>query len=1166
MRQETIQLVQSTWKEVAKISPQAAELFYKNLFQADPSLQRLFKGDMQAQGQKLMQMIGAAVGKLDDLDSLIPILQSLGKRHAKYGVRDAHYQIVGAALLKTLGQGLGDAFTPQVKAAWSEVYGVMAKVMMQAASNNNMKRKWIMNLSNFKIGMRLYIAFGLMLAILLGIALYGYSETKLLNAVIQQIGDKDFKKADYAYQALTYTRANSTRATELVATTDKSLINTAKERIGDNRAKVTEALDKLEPLLYTPEGKALFAEIKKSRAAYKVVLDRIVKLVDDGKRADAENLVFGELRQDYTVLGKALEDMVDSQRKLVVNGANDAEAEASSSTKVTIAVVLLAIAAGIILAYLITRSITVPVERAVDVARNLGNGRFDEDLGNIGNDEVGQLLEALGQTQEKLREADGAAGFNARLRTALESVSSSVMIADAGNNVIFMNASVSAMLATAENDIRKDLPNFATSKVMGSNIDIFHKNPAHQRDMLARLRETYRTQITVGGRIFGLIATPIVDKAGVRQGTVVEWADKTVEIAAREVEVRSAAENTRIKNALDKCSTNVMIADASNHIIYMNETVAAMMQGNENELRKSLPNFNARKLIGENIDVFHKNPAHQRGMLSALSSTYKTQIQVGSLAFGLIANPITDADGKRVGTVVEWADKTQEIAAREVELKLGAENTRIKNALDKCTTNVMIADVNNHIIYMNETVTEMMQRNESELRKSLPNFNSRQLIGENIDVFHKNPSHQRGMLAALKTTYRTQIQVGNLYFGLIANPIIDVKGERVGTVVEWADRTLEVNVEKEVGNIVEGAVMGNFTTRLNEEGKTGFFAKLSKDINRLMETSDDGLNEVLRVLAALAQGDLTQTIDKDYAGTFGALKAASNETVDKLASIVTDVINATDALSNASEQVSATSQALSQAASEQAASVEETSASIEQMAAGINQNAENAKVTDGIAGKASKEAIEGGDAVKKTVSAMKEIASKIGIIDDIAYQTNMLALNAAIEAARAGEHGKGFAVVAAEVRKLAERSQVAAKEIGDLASGSVKMAERAGDLIDEIVPGIGRTSDLVQEIAAASQEQSAGVGQINTAMNQMNQITQTNASSSEELAATAEEMTSQAEQLLELVGFFQLEQNNRSKQRQSGLESKVEKRSTGASKKSKNVAASAVDNSKFEKF
>jgi methyl-accepting chemotaxis protein len=238
------------------------------------------------------------------------------------------------------------------------------------------------------------------------------------------------------------------------------------------------------------------------------------------------------------------------------------------------------------------------------------------------------------------------------------------------------------------------------------------------------------------------------------------------------------------------------------------------------------------------------------------------------------------------------------------------------------------------------------------------------------------------------------------------------------------------------------------------------------------------------------------------------------------------------------------------------------------MAAGINQNAENAKITDGIAGKASKEAIEGGEAVKQTVAAMKEIASKIGIIDDIAYQTNMLALNAAIEAARAGEHGKGFAVVAAEVRKLAERSQIAAKEIGDLAGGSVKTAERAGTLIDEIVPGIGRTSDLVQEIAAASQEQSAGVGQINTAMNQMNQITQTNASSSEELAATAEEMTSQAEQLLDLISFFDLGQTTKTESAMPAAPSRsVKSPRRSAIKQSKPASGSTgFDEAKFERF
>ncbi|MHB1581747.1 MAG: methyl-accepting chemotaxis protein, partial [Acidithiobacillus sp.] len=254
----------------------------------------------------------------------------------------------------------------------------------------------------------------------------------------------------------------------------------------------------------------------------------------------------------------------------------------------------------------------------------------------------------------------------------------------------------------------------------------------------------------------------------------------------------------------------------------------------------------------------------------------------------------------------------------------------------------------------------------------------------------------------------------------------------------------------------------------------------------------------------------------------GRLMAAMATMVERLTQTIGEVRSAADNLSSASEEVSATSQSLSQSASEQAASVEETSATLEEAAASIKQNAENARVTDDIATGAAKEARMGGEAVTATVQAMKNIADKIGIIDDIAYQTNMLALNAAIEAARAGEHGKGFAVVAAEVRKLAERSQVAAQEIGALASSSVQVAEQAGSALTALVPAIGKTSDLVQEINAASNEQAAGIDQINLAVGQLNQVTQQNASASEELAATAEEMSGQAEQLQQLMATFRL--------------------------------------------
>ena len=325
----------------------------------------------------------------------------------------------------------------------------------------------------------------------------------------------------------------------------------------------------------------------------------------------------------------------------------------------------------------------------------------------------------------------------------------------------------------------------------------------------------------------------------------------------------------------------------------------------------------------------------------------------------------------------------------------------------------------------------------------------------------------------------------------------------------------------------EAAVAGRLETRADASRHKGDYRRIVDGVNNTLDAVIGPINEIKRVMVALSQGDLTQQIDDDYAGDFKVLQDAVNESLERLSEIIEQVRTAADALSNAAGQVSATAQSLSQASSEQAASVEETSASVEQMSASINQNAENAGVTDGMATKAAKEAGEGGEAVRNTVSAMKDIAEKIGIIDDIAYQTNLLALNAAIEAARAGEHGKGFAVVAAEVRKLAERSQVAAHEIGELAGNSVSLAERAGKLLDEIVPSIGKTSDLVQEIASASHEQSSGVAQINNAMNQLNKATQQNASASEELAATAEELGGQAGQLQELMGFFSVEEESR---------------------------------------
>jgi methyl-accepting chemotaxis protein len=287
-------------------------------------------------------------------------------------------------------------------------------------------------------------------------------------------------------------------------------------------------------------------------------------------------------------------------------------------------------------------------------------------------------------------------------------------------------------------------------------------------------------------------------------------------------------------------------------------------------------------------------------------------------------------------------------------------------------------------------------------------------------------------------------------------------------------------------------------------------------------------------LRAMAKGDLSRRLTITSRDEIGQMGEHFNGFVDELQRIIREVRSGAVALSSAASQVSSSSQVLSQGTSEQAASVEETTASLEQMNASVKQNAESSRQMEQMALVGAKNADESGRAVLETVSAMQTIAQKISIIEDIAYQTNLLALNAAIEAARAGEHGRGFAVVATEVRKLAERSQTAANEISALASGSVKIAERSGQLLGELVPSIRKTADLVQEVAAASAEQSTGVGQINQAMSRVDDVTQRNSSASEELASTSEEMASQAEALQQLMEFFQIERDEAAPRRFAG--------------------------------
>jgi methyl-accepting chemotaxis protein len=452
-------------------------------------------------------------------------------------------------------------------------------------------------------------------------------------------------------------------------------------------------------------------------------------------------------------------------------------------------------------------------------------------------------------------------------------------------------------------------------------------------------------------------------------------------------------------------------------------------------------------------------------------------------------------------------------------------NAAFRGALNRLDANVMVADKDHRIIFVNPACEKMLGRAQEAFRRELPAFDAANILGASLDSLTRDPATLRGEVERLTDLVTRQEVIGGRAMKTIMSPMKDDTGRRLGTVLEWFDRTQEVATESELQQIITAVTAGNLENRISLDGKRGFFLTLSGGINELVDTIGMVVTEVRGLVAAANQGDLTRRIvTEGKPGLLVEIGSGINDLTHNVSELVSQTKLAAAEVSRGADEISKGNADLSQRTEEQASSLEETASSMEEMTSTVKQNADNAGQASRLAVAARDQAEKGGAVVSKAVQAMvgineasKKIADIIGVIDEIAFQTNLLALNAAVEAARAGEQGRGFAVVATEVRNLAGRSAAAAKEIKGLIQDTVRKVDegstlvtQSGSTLEQLVVAVKKVTDIVSEIAAASNEQSVGIEQVNKAVMQLDELTQQNAALVEQASAASQAMADQA--------------------------------------------------------